>query len=187
MSRQSTQLEKLQEFFSKNPNRDVNYSEVIEWATQAYPERTAKRNHDPDIIVRHLYQQGWLIKLKKDVYKYVPNAEIHHTTFDFTLHQKMQILERDDFTCVWCGFGVKEGREVYVDYIMPREIGGLIEIVNGYTLCSVHYENLGNGKNEFIRLLKLAKESQDTEMIAFYEEVLRVYYKHNIDDQFDWE
>jgi len=68
-----TQLDLLKEYFLKNPNRDIPHPEVVDWVTKEYTKRTGKVFRDPDRGIRSLAQKGFLIKVKKGVYKYDPN------------------------------------------------------------------------------------------------------------------
>ncbi|WP_235852195.1 HNH endonuclease [Helicobacter mehlei] len=42
---------------------------------------------------------------------------------DFSPALKKQILERDGYACVICGAGQKEGMELHVDHIKPKDLG----------------------------------------------------------------
>lgn len=57
---------------------------------------------------------------------------------DFSERQKKEILARDDYRCVMCGRGLKDGVELHVDHIKPKDQGGEATIENGQTLCSIH-------------------------------------------------
>lgn len=49
---------------------------------------------------------------------------------------RYKILNRDNFLCVKCGRGVKNGIKLQVDHMEPFSIGGLTEIKNLQTLCN---------------------------------------------------
>ena len=53
---------------------------------------------------------------------------------DFTLAQKQEILKRDSYKCVICGKGEKEGMELHVDHIKPKDKGGKAIVENGQIL-----------------------------------------------------
>ena len=51
------------EFFKKNPNRDIEHPEVVDWVVATYKKRTGNVFRDPDRAIRHLAQGGFLIKI----------------------------------------------------------------------------------------------------------------------------
>jgi len=139
-----------------------------------------------------LHQEGWLIKVKKGVYRYEPESAGKVELEDFTPEQKRLILERDGYRCVICGKRPEDGVELHVDHIKPRHLGGRSEIENGQTLCSQCnfrkkiYRQTETGKRMFIRLLELAKKEGDQKMVDFCQEILAVYQKHAINDHVSW-
>jgi len=188
-----TQLELIFEFFKKHPNRDIEHPEVVDWASTEYKKRTGKVFRDPDRAIRSLHQQGYLIKVKKGVYRYEPNSVHLNELQDFTEKQKEIILKRDGYKCVICGRSAKEGYELHVDHIIPKDKGGKATIENGQTLCSMHnfrkknYNQTESGKKMFIRLYELAKSINDEEYMRFCEDILKIYEKHNINGHIEWE
>jgi len=70
-----TQEAILMEYFTKNPNRDIAHPEIVDWVTSEYLKRTGKVFRDPDRGIRLLSQSGFLIKVKKGVYKYDPERK----------------------------------------------------------------------------------------------------------------
>ena len=91
-----------------------------------------------------------------------------------------------------CGRGKADGVEIQADHIKPKELGGEAEIENGQTLCAQHnfqkkyYKQTETGKRMFIRLYELAKKNNDKELMAFCEQVLKVYEKNNINGHIVW-
>jgi hypothetical protein len=148
---------------------------------------------DPWRMIRRLHQEGWLIKVRKGVYRYDPEAAGKVELDDFTPEQKQAILERDQYRCVICGKGLADGVELHVDHIRPRHLGGRSEIENGQTLCAQCnfrkkvYKQTETGKRMFIRLLKLAEKEGDQQMVEFCREVLSIYERHGINDHIRWE
>jgi 5-methylcytosine-specific restriction endonuclease McrA len=57
---------------------------------------------------------------------------------DFTASQKKEIFERDGYKCVICGLGKREGIDLQVDHIRPKELDGKAVVSNGQTLCARH-------------------------------------------------
>ncbi len=188
-----TQTDLLKEYFEKNPNRDIAHPEIVDWATVEWQKRTGEVFRDPDRGIRKLHQDGFLIKVKKGVYRYDPEMEEQKDLEDFSSKQKKQILERDKYKCVICGQGKKEGMEIHVDHIKPKDLGGKATIENGQTLCATHNFQKKNlkqteaGKKMFIRLYELAQEEDDEKIRAFCADILKTYEKHNINGHIEWQ
>lgn len=121
MTNHITQKELLIEFFEKNPDRDIKHPEVVDWVTSEYFERTGQVFRDPDRGIRQLAQSGFLIKIAKGIYRYDQKLVKKRDLEDFTASQKKVILERDNFKCVVCGRGKKDGVELHVDHIKPKD------------------------------------------------------------------
>ena len=163
------QVDLLIEFFKKNPDRDIKHPEVVDWVVDTYKKRTGKIFRDPDRAIRKLSQSGFLIKVAKGIYKYDPTMEHHRELEDFTSAQKATILKRDGYKCVICGRGKKDGVELHVDHIKPKDFGGEATIENGQTLCAQHnfikknLKQTETGKKMYIRLYELAKSEKNKE------------------------
>mgnify|MGYP001068238996 FL=1 len=186
--------ELVQEYFQQHPNTDLPHGPVVDWVTEQWRlQGNETPPRDPWRVIRHLHQEGWLIKVRKGVYRYDPEAAGRVALDDFTPEQKQAILERDQYRCVICGKGLADGVELHVDHIRPRYLGGRSEIENGQTLCAQCnfrkkvYKQTETGKRMFIRLLQLAEKEGDQQMVAFCREVLRVYEKHGVNDHIRWE
>ncbi len=164
----------------------------MDWVVKEYKERTGKIFRDPDRGIRKLHQQGILQKIAKGVYRYNPNSVLCQDLEDFSPALKKQILERDGYACVICGAGQKEGVELHVDHIKPKDLGGQASLENGQTLCARHnflkknFNQTETGKKMFIRMLESAQEAGEMDLVAFLEEVLGVYEKHNINGHIVW-
>ncbi len=147
---------------------------------------------DPDRGIRKLAQSGFLIKISKGIYKYVPEYVHNRELEDFSEKQKKTILERDGYKCVICGRGKKDGVELHVDHIKPKDFGGEATIENGQTLCSQHnflkknFKQTETGKKMFIRLYELAKKENNKELLDFCTQVLQVYERNNINGHIVW-
>ena len=193
MSNKISQLDLIMEYFTKHPNRDISHPEVVDWLTKEYKKRTGKVFRDPDRGIRSLHQKGYLIKVRKGVYRYDPdNVVLRDDLEDFTPSLKKEILERDGYKCVICGLGLKEGVELHVDHIKPKELGGKATFENGQTLCAKHnflkknLKQTETGKKMFIQMLETAKKEGETGLIKFIEDVLEVYEKHNMNGHIRW-
>lgn len=187
-----TQAELIMEFFTNNPKRDIPHPEVVDWLTTEWEKRTGGVFRDPDRGIRKLAQEGKLIKVSKGVYKYDPDFVINRNLEDFTVAQKAEILKRDNYRCVICGKGVKDGVELHVDHIKPKDLGGKAIIENGQTLCAQHnfkkknYKQTETGKKMFIRLYELAKSVDDQETMDFCAQILEVFEKNGINGHIEW-
>ena len=102
----------------------IEHSEIVDWVVVEYKKRTNKVFRDPDRQIRKFHQEGFLIKVKKGVYRYEPNFVSQRKLEDFSSEQKKLILERDGYRCVICGKGKKEGEELHIDHIKPKDKGG---------------------------------------------------------------
>lgn len=67
-----SQMKLVMDFFKKNPNRNIEHPEIVDWATEEYRKRTGKIFRDPDRQIRSLHQRGFLQKIKNGVYRYDP-------------------------------------------------------------------------------------------------------------------
>lgn len=187
------QSDLIMEYFEKNPNREIEHPEIVDWATTEYKKRTGEVLRDPDRAIRKLSQKGQLIKIGKGKYKYDPDFVINRELEDFSPEQKEAIFKRDDYRCVMCGRGRKDGVEIHADHIKPKDLGGKAEIENGQTLCAQHNfqkKNLNQtetGKKMFIRLYELANKCKDDKLKNFCSDVLEEYEKHHINGHVVWE
>ncbi len=186
------QKDLLMQYFIEHPDQDIKHPEVVDWVTEKYKELTGEVFRDPDRGIRKLSQEGFLQKIGKGIYRYDPANVINRTLEDFTAAQKKNILERDGYRCVICGRGREDGVELHVDHIKPKDLGGKAVIENGQTLCAQHnflkknFKQTETGKKMFIRLYELAKSMNDTKILAFCEDILAVYDKHNINGHIVW-
>ena len=188
-----TQESLIIEFFKNNPNRPIKHPEVVDWAVSEYEKRTGEKFRDPDRAIRKLAQNGFLIKISKGIYQYDPNKVNLRKLADFSALQKKEILARDGYKCVICGRGQKDGVDLHVDHIKPKDLGGEAIIENGQTLCSQHNfikKNLNQtetGKKMFIRLYELAENKGNEELKDFCNAILAVYEKYNMNGHIVWE
>ena len=187
-----TQLQLLMKYFRKNPNRDIPHPEIVDWATKEWTKRTSEVFRDPDRGIRRLHQEGFLIKIQKGIYRYEPDGVKQSNIENFSVAQKAKILKRDNYKCVICGRGTKNGVELHVDHIKPKHFGGKATIGNGQTLCAQHNfikKNLNQtetGKKMFIRLYELAKKEQNKILECFCADVLQTYETHGINGHIKW-
>lgn len=188
-----TQLGLIKEFFVNNPNRDIPHAEAVDWLTAEWQKRTGEVFRDPDRGIRNLHQKGFLVKVSKGLYRYGPDSTfIRHDLEDFSQKQKQEILIRDNFKCVICGKGERDGVELHVDHIKPKDKGGKAVIENGQVLCSTHNfrkKNLGQtetGKKMFIGFYEYAKKFDDKDLLKLATQVLEFYEENNINGHIVW-
>jgi len=190
-----TQIQFIKEWFIAHSNKDVTHEESKKAIERAYEKQTGKRLEDCDRGIRSLAQRGFLIKIEKGVYRYDPSQVSVKTFREFSSADKKFILKRDGFKCSYCGLGKKEGLELHVDHIRPRELGGKSQVENGQILCGRHNyikkiaSQTETGKKMFINLLELAKKTDDSnrvEIIEFCEDILSVFEKHGINGHIEW-
>jgi 5-methylcytosine-specific restriction endonuclease McrA len=180
------------EYFKNHPNEDLHHGPVVDWVEEEYKRIYGRKPRDTWRAIRHLHQEGFLIKVKKGVYKYDPDFVLKKELDDFTPELKKLILERDGYKCVICGRTEKEGYELHVDHILPKDKGGKATLENGQTLCSVcnfrkkNYNQTESGKKMFIRLWETSKRLGDKETQKFCEEILSTYEKYNINGHIEW-
>ena len=164
----------------------------MDWLNVEYPKRTGgKIFRDPDRQIRNLHQEGHLIKVKTGVYRYDPSPKKRLP--DFNTWQRRAILKRDGYKCVICGKGEKDGVNLQIDHIKPRDKGGEPTIDNGQTLCAAHnfkkknYNQTETAKKLFIRLYERSINKNDTKLANFCKDILAIYDKHDIDRHIEWD
>ena len=180
------------EYFQARPKQELEHGQVVDWVTREYLKDNPTPPRNPWRTIRSLSQEGVLIKVRKGVYLYDPEFVTNRELEDFTAEQKKQIFERDGYRCVRCGRGPSDGVEIHADHIMPKDKGGKAIIENGQTLCAQHnfqkknYGQTETGKKMFIRLYGLAKQQNDSATIAFCEDILETFEKHDINGHIAW-
>lgn len=180
------------EYFKKHPNEELEHAPVVDWVEAQYLKLYKKKPRDTWRGIRKLHQEGFLIKVKKGIYKYDPDYVHKRELEDFTTEQKSQIFERDGYKCVVCGLGKKDGIEIHADHIVPKDRGGKATVENGQTLCSIHnfrkknYNQTESGKKMFIRLWEAAQKIGDEKIKNFCETILLDYEKFDINGHIEW-
>ncbi|MCS7092287.1 MAG: HNH endonuclease [Patescibacteria group bacterium] len=183
----------IKEYFKKYPNQNVQHGPVVDWVEDKYVKLYGKKPRDIWRSIRKLHEEGFLIKIKKGVYCYDPEAVVRKHVDDFTKEQKEEILKRDNYKCVICGRGRKEGVELHVDHIQPKYLGGKSIVENGQTLCAQHnfikktLKQTETGKKMFIRLYELAKSEGNKKLMQFCADILETYERHGINGHIVWE
>ena len=174
------------EYFRNHPNEELKHGSVVDWVTEQWLKNHNKPPRDPWRAIRQLHQNGKLIKIKKGVYKYDPDYINKVEIWNFSPKVIKAILERDQYRCVVCGRGKKDGVELVADHIRPRDKGGTNNIENGQTLCTEHniikknYSQTEAGKKYFIKMYEKAITNNDDRMIKFCRNIFDVYDKFEI-------
>jgi len=193
MKNQKTITDLIIDFFKNHPKEEMPHGPVVDWVEGQYVKLYNTKPRDIWRSIRRLHQEGFLIKVKKGIYKYDPDLVKNKHLEDFTPELKKQIFERDGYKCVICGRTANEGYELHVDHILPKDKGGKATLDNGQTLCSIcnfrkkNYNQTESGKKMFIRLWEIAKEINDKKTMQFCEEILNTYEKYNINGHIKWD
>lgn len=177
------------EYYLYRPNTNVNHSDVVPWIERMCFKRLGTDCRDPDRAIRRLHDLGLLIKVSKGTYRFEPDAVGARVIDDFDEDMKAKVKQRDDYRCVVCGLGEKDGLELHVDHITPRSKGGKAVMCNAQTLCGPHnyrknkLSQLELGDRMFRRLREKANSNRDEKsesslIIKFCDEVLEIYAKY---------
>lgn len=193
MNKQKSISNLIKEYFKLHPKQDLKHDPVVDWVEERYQKIYSRKPRDPWRAIRKLHEEGFLVKIKKGVYRYDPENVRKRNLKNFSSSQKKQILKRDNYQCVVCGRGRKDGVELHVDHIKPKYLGGKATIQNGQTLCAQHnfikksLKQTEAGKKMFIRLYELAKKEGNNNLKQFSASVLENYEKYDINGHIVWE
>jgi len=177
----------IMEYFRKHPKEDLKHGPVVDYVEERYLQLYGKKPRDTWRGIRRLHQEGFLIKVKKGVYRYDPDFIKHKELYEFPPEIKEKIFRRDAYRCVVCGRGREDGVEIHADHKRPLDKGGTNSVDNGQTLCSEHnflkknYSQTEFGKRFLIKLYLEAVKKDDKRMIKFCKEIFDVYDKYGID------
>ena len=92
---QKTVSQLIMEYFYAHPNEDLKHGPIVDWVTEEWLKTHETPPRDPWRAIRALHQQGFLIKVKKGVYRYDPASVNQRELEDFTLEQKEEIFKRE--------------------------------------------------------------------------------------------
>ncbi len=177
----------VMEYFQRHPKQDLEHGPVVDWVTAQHLKENETPPRDIWRMVRQLHQEGFLIKIKKGVYRYDPDQINNVELYDFSPEAKEAIFKRDNYKCVVCGKGREDGVEICADHIKPKDKGGDNSVENGQTLCTEHnllkknFSQTEAGKRYFIKIYHQAVANNDTRMTNFCKGIFDVYdtYKLN--------
>ena len=174
------------EYFRNHPKEDLKHGPVVDYVEERYLQLYSKKPRDTWRGIRRLHQEGFLIKVKKGVYRYDPDLIKHKELYEFPPEIKEKIFRRDGYRCVVCGRGREDGVEIHADHKRPLDKGGTNSVDNGQTLCSEHnflkktYSQTEFGKRFLIKFYLEAVKKDDKRMIKFCKEIFDVYDKYGI-------
>ena len=183
----------LIEYFKAHTKEDMSHGPVVDWVETKYKKLYNKKPRDTWRSIRNLHQTGFLVKVKKGIYRYDPSMVKQRELEDFTSEQKKQIFEKDNYRCVQCGRRQDEGYELHADHRIPKDKGWKAMVDNGQTLCPIcnfrkkNYGQTESGKKMLIRLWEASIKIGDEKTKKFCEEVLNVYEKFDINGHIEWE
>ena len=116
------------------------------------------------------------------VVKAKTELDIHHRSQSSCPEDvKEEIFRRDNYRCVVCGLGRKDGVEICADHIIPKDRGGTNTVENGQTLCAKHnlikknYSQTEAGKRCFIKMYEVTVKKGDTKTINFCRQIFNTY------------
>lgn len=176
----------VMEYFKKHSKKDLPHGPVVDWVEEQYLKLYGKKPRDTWRQIRKFHQEGLLIKVRKGVYRYDPDHAKKVDLYDFSPDVKEAIFTRDNYKCVFCGRGRKDGVEICADHKTPKDKGGDNSIENGQTLCMEHnlmkknYSQTEAGKKFFIDMYRQAVTMNDRRMIDFCKCVFECYDIHEV-------
>jgi hypothetical protein len=174
------------EYFRKHPKKDLEHGPVVDWVEEQYLKLYGKKPRDTWRQIRKFHQEGKLIKVKKGIYRYDPDFVKEVELFDFTPEQKEEIFKKDNYQCIVCRRGTKDGVEICADHRLSKDKGGTNTVDNGQTLCMEHnlmkknYSQTEAGKKYFIKMYQQAVANKDERVISFCKCVFNCYNFHKI-------
>lgn len=169
----------IKEYFDNNSNRDITQSEVVDYVFKFIPKA-----RDPWRAVRKLYQEGYLIQVRKGVYRREPDYKGHLNLDPFPKEVKEAIFKRDNYRCVVCSNGKHNGYEIHADHITPQHKGGRSTLENGQTLCSEHnllkkkYGTVDFLKKYSEKMIERTKSYGDVKTEKMFKEILKILEKY---------
>ena len=176
----------IMEYFRKHPKRYLEHGPVVDWVEEQYFKLYGRKPRDPWRQIRKFHQEGKLIKVKKGIYRYETGLIGEVELWEFSSKQKEAIFEKDNYKCVNCGRGRKDGVELCADHILSKDKGGTNTIDNGQTLCmecNLIKKNLSQseaGKRFVIKMYKQAVATNDKRMINLCKCIFECYDKYKV-------
>src|SRR3989338_3315472 len=150
----------LVEYFKSHPKEDMSHGPVVDWVEEKYKKLYHKKPRDTWRSIRNLHEIGFLIKVKKGIYRYDPKVV------------KQRELQVDHIKSKY------EGGKAII------ENGETL--CSQHNFIKKHLNQTETGKKMFIRLYELAKYENNKGLIDFCTDVLNDYEKHNINGHIIW-
>ena len=185
------------EFFESRPNEDVQHGLVCEYVYKKYQELYGRWPQSTWKETGTLWRQGFLTKVRWGVYRYAPRAASQAQVaphqrpirVGFTRSQRKSILERDEHRCVVCGYGEREGYHLMVVPMRAHTPNEKPSIVNGVTLCAMHYyarrKLLNAGQGTFASFFGLVVNGLGDFTPDFRESILALLEERDIQEHVD--
>lgn len=176
----------LLEYYKKHPKKECQHGPVVDWVEKRYLRLYGRKPRDAWRTIRHLHQEGILIKVKKGVYKYDPEYVRKVELFEFSPEVKEAIFKKDNYKCVWCGRSRADGVEICADHKLSKDKGGTNTVDNGQTLCmqcnliKKNYSQTEAGKKYVIKMYEQAVAQNDKNKIDFCKAIFDVYNNFKI-------
>jgi hypothetical protein len=185
-----SQRDFTRDWFEKRPNQVFTSRQLREMLTADYESLTGKVFGDPEKMVRDLFKARFLERPSEGHYVYRTTGAKGKNKTGFTQKETMEILERDDFLCVICKRGAKDGVLLSVGFAKSLLRGGQLSIANGRTFCPRHkfISEIGqssNSRTSHIRHLNAVLPSSDkanARSQSFWEEFIDLLSKYGVDE-----
>ncbi|MEW6481851.1 MAG: hypothetical protein AB1397_02445 [bacterium] len=87
----------IMEYFRNHPKEDLQHGPVVDWVEEQYLKLYGKKPRDTWRGIRRLHQEGFLIKVRKGVYKYDPDLIQNKELYEFPENVKEAIFKRDGY------------------------------------------------------------------------------------------
>lgn len=63
----------IKKYFKRHPNQDTEHGPVVDWLENEYIKLYGRKPRDIWRNIRKLHEEGFLIKVKKGIYRYDPD------------------------------------------------------------------------------------------------------------------
>lgn len=93
--------------------------------------------------------------------------------------KRFQVLERDKYTCQYCGATIDDGVKLEIDHIIPVSKGGKDGLCNLTTACF----DCNRGKRDFLNIRDIKAIDITPEIANCYYPILKKIFLENIDSE----
>ena len=183
MDKQPSQANYIMAYFMQRPKQALAYDDWTDELASEYKSLTGNTARHFRSIVRRLSGEGKLLKVKNGVYMYDPDFSPAPQLPKFTAAQRRQIKERDEYQCVFCGMGRREGFTLYVGFLFCDKPDRASDISNGVTFCSRHrLSNVGSIKDlismQLSQLNELIQREHQHDISGLIKEYVEIYKRY---------